>query len=430
MNVNASRRRWWTRGVAFACLLFAWPGHWGVAAPVAERLAVCLVGAGEHSERALATLRPFLEKTHNVNCTLAPTDLKTGGTRSLEMLRTAQAAIFYHGPGALGAADAAILREFLHSGKGFVVLGAMREPWSSMPGFIEEVLGATPGGSFAGGERLTVINLFPHPIFGGVTRFETEQAMPAFAKLADDAEMIMEGTVGEETTPLAWVRRRPAGRLCHLVPAAESVILDPAYQQIVGNALLWVCGRPIPNAVPAVQRTFMPDSFPGSIAITFPNGPGVCLDPVRGGINYVWDGDFVDLRPRWLTKQGAPARIFGDVFYREKLWQPLRLGSPGSEPHFRFRGYALKADGPEFHYEIDGRDVYETIRALEDGKGISRQFRIGPGKQSLWVNLEAQHGAEVVARGVESDGNACCFPSHAAGEFTIEIRRKTGGGIR
>ena len=350
--------------------------------------------------------------------------------RSLEALRTAQAAIFHHGPGALGTADAALLREFLRAGKGYVVLGATREAWSAMPGFIEEFLGATPGGNFASGARMTVINLFPHPIFGGGTRFETDQPMPAFTKLADDAEMIMEGTVGEETTPLAWVRRRSTGRLCHLVPAEEGVLNDPAFQRIVGNALLWTCVRPIPGAQPIVQRTFMPDSFPGSIAITFPNGPGVCLDPVRGGINYIWDGDFVDLRPRWLTKQGGPARVFGEAFYREKLWQPLRSGAPGSEPNYRFRGYTLTLAGPEFHYEIDGRDVFETIRALEDGKGISRQFRVGPGKQSLWMNLEAQPGAEVVVRGVERDGNACCFSSHAAGEFTIEIRRKSGGGIR
>ncbi|MSU49363.1 MAG: hypothetical protein EXS37_09805 [Opitutus sp.] len=392
-------------------------------------LRVCLVAAEGRPVGGLDELKAALEKARGFEGIVVTVARDTSGGRSLDALRSAEAAVFHRGPGALGADDTAILREFLGSGKGLVVLGAADDAWQAAPGFMADVLGATAGPEFAHGAPMSVINLLPHPIYTGVVRFETSHAMPAFTKLADDIQLIMEGTVGEDTTPLAWVRCRPPGRVFHLVPAAPDLLNDSSYQRIVANAVLWTCGRPIPGAQPIVQRTFMPDSYPGAIAIAFPNGPGVCLDPVRGGINYIWDGDFVDLRPRWLTKQGAPARIFGETFYREKLWQPLRLGAPGSEPNFHFRGYTLKADGPEFHYEIDGRDVFETIRALEDGKGIARHFRVSPGKQALWVNLEAQPGADVVARGVERDGNTCCFPSHAAGEFTIEIRRKTGGAI-
>src|SRR5690606_20771913 len=160
-------------------------------------------------------------------------------------------------------------------------------------------------------------SLYPHPIYGGIGNFETTQPMPAWKNLAEDAQLIMEGTVGEDTVPLAWVRRGATGRMCHIVPAAPALFSDASYLQIVANAVLWSSGRVIPHARPIVQRTFMPESHPGSFAITFPSGPGVCFDPVRGGINYIWDGDFVDLRPRWLTKQGEPPRIFGQVFYRE-----------------------------------------------------------------------------------------------------------------
>jgi hypothetical protein len=378
----------------------------------AEAVRVALLGATSEPAAVQSALRAAIETTAGLQ---------------LAKLESAQGALIYRGPGALGAEAVAALREFRRAGKGAVVIAAEQAAWSAVPELWTEGIGATPGGPFAGGAPMTVINLFPHPIFAGVARFETDRAMPAFSGLPDDAQLIMEGTVGEETTPLAWVRRREGLRWCHLVPGGAAVLVDPAYRRIVGHALLWALGRTIPGAPAIVQRTFMPDSHPGAIAITFPEGPGVCLDPVRGGINYVWDGDFVDLRPRWLTKQGAPARIFGGIFYQEKQWQPLRSGMPAGEPDFHFRGYSLKDDGPEFHYLIGGRSVSETIRAGREGVGIVRSFRVGAGQGPLWLTLEPQPGAEIVLRGLERDGDRGCFPAAGAGEFTIEIRRKAGG---
>jgi hypothetical protein len=408
--VSAWRRRG-CRRLAAALVLVLAPA-WDLPVGAAEAGRVALLGADLEPAAVQAALKAAIE---------------TAAEFQIATLASAQGALIYRGPGALGAEAATALREFRRAGKGAVVIAAEQAAWSAVPELWTEWIGATPGGPFAGGAPMTVINLFPHPIFSGVTRFETNRAMPAFTKLPDDAQLIMEGTVGEETTPLAWVRRRDGARWCHLVPGGAVVLADPAYRRIIGNALLWALGRSIPGAQAIVQRTFMPDSHPGAIAITFPEGPGVCLDPVRGGINYVWDGDFVDLRPRWLTKQGAPARIFGGIFYREKTWQPLRSGSPASEPDFHFRGYTLKDDGPDFHYLIGGRSVSETIRAGRGGVGIVRSFRVGAGQGPLWLNLEPQPGAEIVLRGLERDGDRGCFPSADAGEFTIEIRRKAGG---
>jgi hypothetical protein len=288
------------------------------------------------------------------------------------------------------------------------------------------VLGARTGGAFANGAALTVINLFPHPIFGGIPHFDTELRVPLFAALADDVQMIMEGTAGEATAPLAWVRRRAGGRLVHLVPVDARLFQDATYQRLVGQAALWAAGRPIPAARPAVQRTFMPEATPGSFAITLPNGPGLCLDLVRGGLNYVWDGDFVDLRSRWITKEGAPARIFGDVFYREKAWQPMRAGAPGNPPDLQFRGYVLRDGVPEFHYVIGGRDVFETFASGREPGDLLRRFRVGPGTSPLWITLEPQAEAEVVVSGLERDGARAVFAAPAGGEFTLEIRRRKG----
>jgi hypothetical protein len=413
------------RRVPFVLLLVAAVLATSGVVGAAEALRVALVAAGDFP----APLRAAFERDAGLRCTMAPAGAGAGAGR-LSALATADVVVLHRGPGALSANDAETLREFLGSGRGVVVLGAAAAAWPASTDLLKALLGVAPAGPFAGGAPMTVVNLFPHAIFTGVERFEPREAMPTFGTLPDDAQMIMEGTVGEATTPLAWVRRSRALRLCHLVPAGEEVLGDPGYQVMVANAVRWAGNRPIPGARPAVQRTFMPESHPGSFAITFPGGPGVCLDPVRGGITYIWDGDFVDLRPRWITKQGAPARVFGATFYTEKAWQPLRAGSPDDPGMLRFRGYVLKAGVPEFHYEVGGRDVFETITALEGGDGIVRSFRVGPGPRPVWVNFEDQAGATITTRGLERDGGAGSFAAREGGEFQIIIRRREGGLIR
>jgi hypothetical protein len=339
----------------------------------------------------------------------------------LAAAQRAKAVVFVHGPGA--DVDAPSLRRLVESGVGIVVIGARADAWPrEFP--LAEWLGAKPGDAFAGGAPMSVINLFGHPILTGIERLETRQAVTSYEKLADDAQMIIEGTVGEATTPLAWVWKRGPRRLCHVVLGAPELFADANYQRLIANAARWVAAQPIPGARPIVQRTFMAEAHPGSFAITLPEGPGICLDPVRGGINYVWDGDFVDMRPRWLTKHGESPRIFGEVFYQEKGWQPLRAGGADAAEDFQFRGYALRDGWPEFHYRVGGRDVYESFRATEDG-GLARHFRVERGATPLWVQLEPQTASEVNVRGLERDGNVARFSNPEGGEFTIEIRRKT-----
>jgi hypothetical protein len=118
-----------------------------------------------------------------------------------------------------------------------------------------------------------------------------------------------------------------------------------------------------------------------------------------------------------------PARIFGDVFYREKDWQPLRAAGAGETSALRFRGYTLAGGYPEFHYEVGGREVYERLTPGEDG-GLRRSFRVEAGVAPLSITLEPQAEATVTLRGLQRDGNIATFASRTAGEFTIEIHRR------
>ena len=346
--------------------------------------------------------------------------IEDGGLVRISTPARADALLILRGPGAAAAET----RTLLADGRPAVVLGAEPAAWNDAGGFITERIGAIRGAAFAGGAPLRVINLFAHPVLTGVEAIESDEAVPVWTKLAEDAQLIVEGITGEETTPLAWVRNAGSGRIAHLVPTSPALLTSRDYLRIVTQELLWTARRPIPGARPVVQRTFMPESHPGAFAITFPEGVGVCLDPVRGGVNFAWDGDFVDLRPRWLTKQGAPARIFGSVFYSERAPRPLRAGAPGANSAWRFLGHGLRDGTPEFRYDVDGREITEALRALPDGTGFTRTLSVAAGKSPLWLTLEEQSNAEVIVEGASRDGNAVAFTSADAGSFRVTVRRR------
>ncbi|MBI4626465.1 MAG: hypothetical protein HY736_25005 [Verrucomicrobia bacterium] len=156
----------------------------------------------------------------------------------------------------------------------------------------------------------------------------------------------------------------------------------------------------------AVYRTMMPECGPSSFAVALGPSLGLSYDPGRGGVNYVWQGEFVDLDPTWRTKINKPAELRGTIVYRESVRYPLRLGGTGRPPRFEFRGYVLLPGAVEFHYLLDGVFVREEIRASASGRGLVRRFQVddpaGPWSYAIdpqpKVNVSSPEGAWNEAR--------------------------------
>src|SRR5437762_13401810 len=53
----------------------------------------------------------------------------------------------------------------------------------------------------------------------------------------------------------------------------------------------------------------------------------------------VWDGDFVDLRPRWITKHGEPGRFGGEEFFRDAGRASFWRAADSGDLEFHFKGY-------------------------------------------------------------------------------------------
>lgn len=171
----------------------------------------------------------------------------------------------------------------------------------------------------------------------------------------------------------------------------------------------------------AVYRTMLPDCGPSSFAVTLGPDLGFSFDPGRGGINYIWQGEFVDLGPTWRAKINKPAELRGTIVYRESVRYPLRLGGSGREPKFEFKGYALLPDAVEFHYLLDGVLVREEIRASANGRGLVRRFQLNEPAGSWAYAIEPQPGARISSPGGAWNEARTALIAPGGREFSLQI---------
>lgn len=145
--------------------------------------------------------------------------------------------------------------------------------------------------------------------------------------------------------------------------------------------------RPVPADRAIVIRWDMPEATPAAIAVGLPGGVSFCFDAGESRLRYAWRGGFLDMGRTLYDKKNRgtnlteTAEIVGRVFFREGPY-PIRVGDKERLPQRQFRGYRLVGSVPEFHYRVDGIDVYERIEAAQDG--LVRRFRVGPSDRPMW----------------------------------------------
>ncbi len=156
--------------------------------------------------------------------------------------------------------------------------------------------------------------------------------------------------------------------------------------------------RPVPVNRAIVIRWDLPEATPAAIAVGLPGGVSFCFDAGEARLRYAWRGGFLDMGRTLYAKKNRDtnltetAEIIGQIFFREGPY-PIRVGDRERIPQRRFRGYRLVGSVPEFHYQVDGIDVYERIEAAPDG--LVRRFRVGPSDRPMWFVPAESRGVTV-----------------------------------
>ena len=166
----------------------------------------------------------------------------------------------------------------------------------------------------------------------------------------------------------------------------------------------------------------MPEVGPAAIAVSLTSQLSYCWDAGTCRLRYAWHGGFLDPKDYFEKKAERHAKIVGTVFYRDKTTFPLRF-SLEKIPVVDFKGYKLVDRYPEFHYTIDGKDVYELIKPKEDGSGLIRSFKVPEARQSLYFIFDDTDGAVYTASKGIIHGNQVSLTADDAREFVIVMSK-------
>jgi azurin len=181
--------------------------------------------------------------------------------------------------------------------------------------------------------------------------------------------------------------------------------------------------HPYKTTPPYLYRIFMPDAGPAAIAVSLPNQLSYCWDAGSCRLRYAWQGGFLDPRDYFDKKAEQHATIIGNVFYRDKTTYPLKFFTD-KNPVVDFKGYRLIDRYPEFHYTIDGTDVYEVIKPKEDGSGLIRSFKVPEATQPLYFIFDNDDGVLYATSKGKIKGNQITLSARDAHEFVIVMTKK------
>jgi azurin len=145
---------------------------------------------------------------------------------------------------------------------------------------------------------------------------------------------------------------------------------------------------------PYLYHAFIDGVSPAAIAVRLPQELSYCWDDEACRLSFAWKGDFLDMSDLWKGHFNASAKVLGDVFFRDQTEFPIRLGENATVPAaVKYKGYRLVNEYPEFHYTLDGMEVYELIREKPDGNGLIRSFRIPHAEQTVWLFTNREEDA-------------------------------------
>ncbi len=174
---------------------------------------------------------------------------------------------------------------------------------------------------------------------------------------------------------------------------------------------------------PFVQRVFMPDSGPASIAVALPGEQNFCWDAGTCRLRYAWSGGFVDASEHWRGNGSAVARLPAEPWWKASAEVPaLRVGAVHAEPPaVSFLGYQLEDGIPEFRYRAGAIEVREKITASSTGRGLSLRYRLTGATTTVWVPMPVAKGIRWLASAGEASHDHLRLTPEQAAEFTLTL---------
>lgn len=209
-----------------------------------KKLKVVLVsGSFEYkSDDSLAAFKKHLEANYPVECVLVQAKAeKDTALAGIEALDTADVAVFFTRRLQIEGPSLEKVKAYVKSGKPIVGVRTASHGFQKWLEMDKEVLGGDYKGHFGAG----VAEVKPtdkgkdHPILKGVSAFKTNGSLYKNPNVAADVSVLLQGTMGKESEPVAWTRESGGRRVFYTSLGHPDDFKDANFVQLLTNGLAW-----------------------------------------------------------------------------------------------------------------------------------------------------------------------------------------------
>ncbi len=213
-------------------------------------LRVCLIADVSEYEpqKSLAGLQQHLEKHHGMVCARAFATTKTE-LPGLENLDRCDVAILFTRRLELQGEPLEKLKQYCLSGRPLVGIRTASHAIQTWLDLDKEVLGGDYKGHFKAGPIADIkiaSGMKNHPVLRGVQPFRSEGSLYKNAKVAPDVDVLLTGSIPEQTEPVAWTRLHKGGRVFYTSLGHQKDFEEPNFVRLLTNALYWTAQRETP----------------------------------------------------------------------------------------------------------------------------------------------------------------------------------------
>ena len=214
-----------------------------------------------HADKTLPEFAQWLREKHELHCTVLHGEGKHD-IPAMVNLETADAVILYVRRLGLPLRQMKALQRFVETGKPLIGLRTANHAFSmhmkAPKGFKvpdgrmewKEFDATILGGNYHGhgpnelGTHVNVVDASAnHPILKDVAprAWHSTGSLYYVAPIAEDATLLMEGSISERTEPLTWIRQRRDGRgkIFYTGLGHPDDFTEPAFRQLMVNAIHW-----------------------------------------------------------------------------------------------------------------------------------------------------------------------------------------------
>ncbi|SHK41429.1 Cytochrome c553 [Rubritalea squalenifaciens DSM 18772] len=173
---------------------------------------------------------------------------------------------------------------------------------------------------------------------------------------------------------------------------------------------------------PRMQRIFMKDTSPASIAVTIDGQQSLCWDTVSCRMRYAWSGGFIDGYAYWKGNGNDLATPVGEIYYRAPGELRAGLVIAGTETAPKYQGYSVAGGLPTFLYQLGPAKVKETILS-KDGK-LAIRIQVEGSSAEVRYPLGDLAKTDVTHSAGKLDKGMLVLTASEAKDFTLTFNAK------